>query len=227
LRTVPPRPGLRSMQLDYRFGRGGSRTSETYCSLPGDQPAIGCVLEILAGNAVAAAICRSLAGERLGVRGLADPARRPACLCALGRAIPGLWVRPRVSLRVYGPSSSTSRLVSLANPLAQPLLDRRRICVPRPGRPPRCELVAGKSIKAIPAGQSVNVGQSQMPEGDTVAAVCCCRRGPLVRPYLATMGVFRAPLQYSVSGSCVLGVDSCPFPAPASRAVNTGRGNRI
>ena len=31
-------------------------------------------------------------------------------------------------------------------------------------------------MKVIVAGQRVDTGQSQTPEGDAVAAVCCCRR---------------------------------------------------
>ena len=39
---------------------------------------------------------------------------------------------------------------------------------------PRCELVAGRSIKVIQAGQGVDVGRSRTHEGDAAAAVCCC-----------------------------------------------------
>ena len=47
--------------------------------------------------------------------------------------------------------------------------------VPRPGRPPRCELAAGRSIEVTHAGQSADVGRWRTREGDAVAAVCCCR----------------------------------------------------
>src|SRR5689334_22412692 len=43
-------------------------------------------------------------------------------------------------------------------------------------RASRCELAAGGSLEVIQAGHSVNVGRLRTPEGDAVAAVCCCRR---------------------------------------------------
>ena len=50
LPVLSPGSGLLSMQLDHRLGRGRSRTTETHCSLPGDQHAIRRSLAVLAGN---------------------------------------------------------------------------------------------------------------------------------------------------------------------------------
>jgi hypothetical protein len=51
-----------------------------------------------------------------------------------------------------------------------------------------CERVAGRSIAVICAGRTADARRWRAIGGNVVAAVCCCRRGPVARPYPATVG---------------------------------------